>query len=396
MRFLLVMLAVFIAASAFAAEPTASRSTFVKLMDVQELWEEDRYPEAIQMLEELAVSTQDKPYDFALTNQYLAHTAVMMGEQERARPALEAALAVSGLPPTLLGELKMFYAQIVIGDEEFELAKQLFDEWLAITEEEPSPAQLFSIGYANYMSDHLAESRGFVSQAVDQSPNPPDNWLRLYYQILFDSKAYADARQIAVDLVNRDPTSEAYWRLLASHHMRLEDYETALSIALVAMHTGGMQEESDLRRIASLYSQVMVPERAARKMATWMDEGKIETSAETWRQLGDLWMLSRERENAKEALWQSVSLEADAKTFEFLASIHFEDAEWERSYEAFERALRLTDTDDEDLHRLEMLTGLTAMRAGRKTEAREFLLLAQQDQELRGQVRSILRELDSL
>ena len=41
-----------------------------------------------------------------------------------------------------------------------------------------------------------------------------------------------------------------------------------------------------------------------------------------------------------------------------------------------------------------MLTGLTAMRAGHKQEAREFLMLAQQSDELRGQVRSILRELD--
>ena len=104
--------------------------------------------------------------------------------------------------------------------------------------------------------------------------------------------------------------------------------------------------------------------------------------------------MARERDNAKLALRKSASIEADAATLELLASIHFEDAEWQQSYDAFERTLRLTDSDDDDLHRLEMLTGLTAMRAGHKTAAREFLLLAQKDQKLRGQVRSILKELD--
>jgi hypothetical protein len=41
-----------------------------------------------------------------------------------------------------------------------------------------------------------------------------------------------------------------------------------------------------------------------------------------------------------------------------------------------------------------MLTGLTAMRAGHESEAREYLALAARSEELRGQVRGILRELD--
>lgn len=394
MKRLCVILLLLVMAMPAAAQQTASRSTFMRLMEVQELWEEDRYPEAIEKLEALAAATRDKPYDFAVTNQYLAHTAVMVGEHERARPALEAALATPGLPNTLVGELKMFYAQVVIGDEEYELAKQMFDDWLAITETEPTPAQLFSIGYANYMAEYLAEARDFVSRAIAQSAAIPDSWLRVYYQVLFDSKAYDDAQQIALDLLNRDPLNEQYWRLLASHHLRLEDYQAALSVVEVAMHTGGLQDEADLRRVVSMYSQVLVPEKAARRMASWIEGGRIEDNAKTWRQLGDMWLMARERENAKSALWRSASMEADAGTLELLASIHFEDAEWQQSYEAFERALRLTAADDEDLHRLEMLTGLTAMRAGHKTEAREFLLLAQQDQGLRGQVRSILRELD--
>lgn len=399
MKRLLLIIAMLLPLAAHAADPTASRSTFVKLMDVQEMWDEEDYDGAIAELEALIEKTRGKqPYDFAVANQYLAHTALMADQVDRARPALEAALSMpeKDLGVKLTGELKMFYAQIVIGDEDFELAKRMFDEWLEVTEEPPKPQQYFSMGYANYMAGYLTEAREYVTTAINQSPKPADNWLRLQYSILFDSKEFEEARSIAINLLDRDPTNESYWRLLASHYMRLEDYEQALATAETAMTAGVMTSETDLRRVASLYGHVAVPEKAARHLAVWLEEEKVEANAKTWRQLGDLWMLARERENAKDALWKSVNLEPDAKTFEFLASIHFEDEEWQRSYDAFEQALRLSDEEEEKIHRLEMLTGLTAMRAGHKQEAREFLMLAQSSNELRGQVRSILRELDKM
>ena len=399
MKRILLIIAVLLPLALHAAEPTASRSTFLKLMDVQELWDEEDYAGALLELEELIEKTRDnKPYDFALANQYLAHTALMADQVDRARPALEAALSMpeKDLGVKLTGEIKMFYAQIVIGDEDFELAKRMFDEWLETTEEEPKPQQYFSMGYANYMAGYLTEARDYVTMAINQSTKPADNWLRLQYSILFDSKEYEQARAIAINLLDRDPQNESYWRLLASHYMRLEDYPQALATAETALTAGVMNSETDLRRVASLYGHVAVPEKAARQLSVWLEEEKVEADAKTWRQLGDLWMLARERKNAKEALWKSVNLEPDARTYEFLASIHFEDEEWQQSYDAFEQALRLSDEDEEKIHRLEMLTGLTAMRAGHKQEAREFLMLAETSAELRGQVRGILRELDKM
>ncbi|MEO1245798.1 MAG: tetratricopeptide repeat protein [Pseudomonadota bacterium] len=394
MKALVVLFVFLLSATAGAAESKASRSTFVKLMDVQELWEEERYDEAIFELEELIESARSRPHDFALANQYLAHTAVMMGEQESARAPLEAALEMSGLPPDLEGSLKMFYAQIVLADEEYDLARRMFDDWLAIVEEPPKPAQLFSVAYANYQSGYLAEADTYVTRAITESSNPPQNWLRLRYQILFDLEDYAAAERVVVELLDQAPGNEQYWRLLASHHMRLEDYAPALATLEVAGHAGALSDESDLRRLSSLYGNLSVPEKAARKLEAWLEEQRIENDGETWRQVGDLWMLAREREQAKAALWKSVELRDDAKTYEFLASIHFEDAEWDESFQAFEKALGMREAEGEALHRLEMLTGLTAMRAGDDDKAREYLKLAERSDTLRGQVRGLLRELE--
>ena len=394
MRVLLLVLLLFAVGGGVAeADSKASRTTFLRLMDVQKLWEEERYDEAVGKLEELIEATRSKPHDFALANQYLAHTAVMMDKQEQARAPLEAALGVSGLPDELVGSLKMFYAQIVLAEEEYDLARRMFNDWLAVLEEPPKPAQLFSVAYANYQSGYLDEAEIYISRAVNESPNPPNNWLRLHYQILFDREEYAAAKRIVLELLDRDPGEEQYWRLLASHHMRLEDYAPALATLEVASHAGALTEEADLRRIASLYGNLSVPEKAARKLELWLEEQRVESNADTWRRLGDLWMLARERERAKTALWKSLELRPDSKAWEFLASIHFEDAEWQRSFEAFEKTLAMQEAEGEAQHRLHMLAGLTAMRAGERDKAREYLKLAERSEQLRGQVRGLLREL---
>ena len=46
---LLLVLLLFAGGDAVAADSKASRATFVKLMDVQELWEEERYDEAVSL-----------------------------------------------------------------------------------------------------------------------------------------------------------------------------------------------------------------------------------------------------------------------------------------------------------------------------------------------------------
>jgi len=391
-----LVILVLLAAGAAAAQeaPKASRSTFTKLMDVQELWEEDRYDDAVAALEGLVADNADRPYDFALANQYLAHTAVMMGAPDRARPALEAALAQPGLPVDLLANLKLFYGQIVMADEEYELARRMFAEWLATTAVAPTPGQLFSVSYANYMAGDLDAAVDFVTRAIDRRSNPPDNWIRLQYQILFDLERYDEALAVAIELVDRNIDNEDYWRLLASHHMRREDYPEALAAFAIAYREGVLTKQDDLRRIASLYGHVAVPEKAARLLEQWLEDDLVEENAETWRQLGDMWMLARERSNAKAALWKAVEAKPDAGTYEFLAGIHFEDAEWEQAYDAFVRALDTGDVDDEDVARLQLLAGITAMRSGEAERAREFLRLAESDAELRGQVRGLLRELD--
>ncbi len=376
-----------------ASEPRASRSTFEKLIAVQEMWEEENYSEAITTLEALAEKVRGADYDFAITQQYLAHTSYLAGDVPRTRKALEAALATPGLPEKLELELKLFFAQILVGDEEFERARALFEDWLAGADIEPQPAQLFSAAFANYRSGYLPRAETLIVQALDIAKKKDTNWYRLYYEILFELKKYETAEAVLVDLVALAPRDKMMWNLLINHHLRLENSARALSVMLLSRYQGIDEDEDSRMRLVSLYSYLAVPERAARLLQEWLEAGEIEETPQTLRQLGDLWLLARERPQAREMLERAAAVAPDGRTWELLGGLLFEDELWEQAYTAYTKAQEAGGLNEPA--RIALLAGLSAYRAGMEEQAREALKEAEKSDEMKAQARAILKKLDS-
>ena len=82
----------------------------------------------------------------------------------------------------------------------------------------------------------------------------------------------------------------------------------------------------------------------------------------------------------------------DGKTFEMLGGIYFEEEEWQAAYNAYQSAMRQGDLEEPE--RVALLAGISAYRAGDKSGAREALEIAVENDELRPQAESILRDLD--
>lgn len=165
-RTLLILAAVgaLVVLSPDVAAQTVTRHTFRVITDVQKLMEAERFSEATAKLEVLVEETRDNPYDHAIANQFLAHNSVMLDNVPRARRALKDALSAPDLPLDLATELKLFYGSVLMGDEEYQLGRQMLEEWLAVAAS-PTPQQLFTVGYANYMSGRLPRAEELMARA---------------------------------------------------------------------------------------------------------------------------------------------------------------------------------------------------------------------------------------
>jgi tetratricopeptide (TPR) repeat protein len=396
-RVLIVLISVMVAMQAMAepvAAPSPSRSTFVKLMKVQKYWEDEDYDAAIADLETLLGKKQDDPYEFALASQFLAHTYVLLDRPQAARRALEAALEKDGIHFQLLANLKLFYGQLALGDDEYELARQMFEEWLATTMQVADSSQLFSAAYANYMTQHLSEAEKLVERAISGNAAAPDSWHRLHYQVLFDLERYEAAELILLDMLERSPADDGYWRLLANHHLRREDSVKALAAMTIARQIEILTETEDLLRIVSLYNVAEAPERGARMLEQALADAELESDFEVLRRLGDLLLLSREKTRAITALQRAAVIAPDGKTHELLASIWFNDQEWRNAHDAYVTAIEKGGVDNVD--RLYLLAGVSAMRAGMRKEAKSALTEASRSTALQSQAQAMLKKLDEV
>lgn len=387
----LIVIAGLLLLSAVVTAQSVSRQTFIRLQEVQEMMETEQYEQARALLETLSIETRENPYDFALTNQYLAHVSVILDDPVRARSALEAALSSEELPDDLVGDMSLFYGTVLLGEEEYELALEALEQWYAVARL-PLPSQIFSLSYANYQNGKLARSEELVERALGESPEPQESWYQLYYRVLFEQRKFDEAEVVLKGMISRKPLDGTYWRMLAAHYFELEDSGDGLASLMIAYSNELIEADTDLRQIVSLWGYIDAPEKGARMLEAWLESGRLETDADTLKQLGNLWLMARERSKAVDTLEEAASLEPDGKTYEMLGGIYFEDEVWDSAYVAYQNAIRQGDL--EEPARVSLLAGISAFRAGNNEEARAALELAAEDDELRPQAESVLAQMD--
>ncbi len=390
--FCVMLMALSTSAAIAAEQDRASNKTYLKMMDIQELWNEEQYVEALDELQEFEQKVMGRPYDQAVVLQYIAHTYVFIDQIDGARKALQRALQLPDISVPLTAELKLIYGQIMLGDDEFEEAREALEYWYENTETNRMPNQLFTLGYANYLTDRMERAEELLAIAIAEEVAPRESWYRVYYQVLFARKKYALAEELVRGMIERDPYDNGNWRLLANHHLQLEDSRKALVALTIAYNEGLLEGADDLKRMIALYGAIEVTEKAARLLEQHLASETLKTDADMLKRLASLWLLSRERDQAKIVLQQAAAAAPDGRTYEMLGNIFFEDEDWENAHEAYLKALDLGGFDEPE--RIYMLAGISAEQGGMKDAARNAFMEARKSDDLRKQADALLRRLD--
>ncbi len=394
-RLLVFLLCLLLPAGATLAQQkqqSLTHSSFRVISAVQEMMEAERFAEAIARLEVLVSETRDKPFDYAVANQFLAHSSVMMEDNERALRALEEALAVPDLPEKFLADLRLFYGSMLLGEERFDESAAMLEQWLAAVPR-ARPRQLFSVAYARYMSGNLERAEELIVMTLEQGgARAQESWHQVHYRILTDLGKHKQAEQVVMGMIARNPDNELNWRLLASHYLQFERNSDALTALMLSYLNGLLDKPADLKQIASLYSYIDVPDKAARLIEAWVEEGRIEGDTETTTQIANLWLMARERGKAKTAYLQAAAEAPTGALFETLGGIYFEDEEWREAFGAYQQALDLGGLKEAD--RVYLLAGISAFRAGLLDDARAMLENAAESDEFANQAKSIIRKIN--
>ena len=373
-----VLLAAALWAGTLAAAATSEQATgrrtlplFVceQLQTVQKQLDDGNTAGAIAQLEGLSQRVDDDGLAFGIVQQYLVNAYLQADQAGRARAAAEQALARQDLAPGARLQLTYSAGRLALIAEDYPAASQRLGEWLA-AETHPNGEAYYLLGYANYRIGAFKEAEIHLRNAVALGP-ASEGWYELLLAVLIEQQDHAAAAEFLTQRIGAQPDGAEQWKRLASLYLGIGREEAGLAVMLLARRSGLLAADEELEHLLRLHRHIGVPERAARLLARWLDEGTLAPSPPRWMTLAELWLEARERSAAKTALAKAAGGAADGRAADLLGRLEFEDENWQAAADAFQQARRHGGVEAAEQSTL--LLGIAALRSGQRPLARRVL-----------------------
>lgn len=353
------------AGAALAATETLSAATYQRLQQTQKLIEAGKSREAIVTLEQLAASSADRPYDYAMVMQYLAHAQIVNEQPQAALRTVTAALQRSDLPPDIAVGLQLYQGKLLVIGGRFAEGLAALDAWLAGTTE-PVAEGYYYQGYALYHLGRYAEAQRAVEQALAQSRRSSEAWRELLLAAYVKGGTFDRAETLLASWISQSPKDPLLWKRLAAVQVEHQNHAGALATLMVVERLQPLSA-SELETVVRLHRSLRMPEKAARLLDSWLQTGRLERSSSQQRLLADLWLEARERERATEAYAKVAATSKNGELDEIVGKLRMEDGDWPRAANALARALDKGGLREPERTRL--LLGVAWVKAGEADRA---------------------------
>ncbi len=353
-------LLVVVACSGARAEETLSVPTYRKLQRAQEMLDGHQAGPAIESLQGLAFEVAERPYEYAYVMQYLAHAQMLQDQPGAALQTVTTALARTDLPHHLALDLRFFQARVLLSEERYEEALAALDTWFA-QDPDPLAEAFYYRGLAQYQTGRYVAAEASLERALSLSDSPDRRWREVLLAAYIQGGSLRKADGLLAVLVGETPNELLLWRKLASVQMERGDRAAALATLRLAQRLHGL-ETNDLDAIISMYATLGMPDKGVRLLEEWMEEGLLEPTPSRRRYAGELWLLARERERAKQTFVRLAADTGDGELDQLAGKLCMEDGQWPDAVASLARALERGGVDDEARTRL--MLGIALLKSG--------------------------------
>ena len=334
---LIVLLTGLACGPASAKDNGITRSTYTALLEIRQLMDRDAHQETVDRLRALAKRIEGKPIDFAMVQQHLGYALAALGDLPAAHQAFEQAVDTEVLPPEVTHSIHYVLAQLYIHSGEYAPGISHLETWFK-TEKNANVQSHVLAGYAYYELERYPPAITHLKQALDYADTPEASWYQLLTVIYLQTKHYTAAETLLQQALRVYPLNKQFWRTLADVYLRRQREGKALAVLTLASWAGVL-EGSDLKRMARLYVQLGMPEKAARLLHDWGKKGSLPKSHANLTLEAESWLLAREREKALSILRNAAEMADDGSTHMLLGRLLFEQERWREAIPALQAAL---------------------------------------------------------
>jgi tetratricopeptide (TPR) repeat protein len=346
--------------------------------------------QAISRLTTLSRRGNLNAYEKAVLQQMLGFAYFETDNSAQAREAFEAALSFHVLPDQITNGVTMALTQVCMNLRDFECARRHVDRVIAAATA-PDPDFLAVAAWVYYELKRYDVAERHIRRALDAGEEAKENWYQILLAIYREQEAWGKAEKVLRDAVVRFPDKGTYWQFLSYVQFAQDKHHEALATLMLAWRLD-LIEGTDLERISGFHANLGIPEKAARMLAQWLDNGTLDANTERRALLGRLWLLARERDNAIAQLATAADGSNDGDIDLLIGKVHYEVQAWDRAADRLERALAKGGLGDAEAE-ARLLLGISAYHTGQKNTARAAFEAAGREPRYRDHARYWLNRL---
>ncbi len=304
-----------------------------------ELYSENDIPGALELL--LAIKAK-KDYDIAYVNRFIAVMYATMGNKEQeAIKYLKLAVKPDILNEGDHGEAIKLLADLQMQEKEYKGALSNYKAWMAFTGKSDGDVWV-KIANAHYALKDLPAVIEPADKAIaafgdKQSQNPYILKLTSYYE----RKKFKDAVKVLETAVQLFPDVKTYWVQLGQFYTLIEDYDKALQTLDLAYIQGHLVKESEIKVLASLYSQKGIPFKAAKLLEKHIASGLVKRDDKNLSTLANAWHAAQDIDKAASYYGELAKMTNDAKHYSKQGMLLKQDEQFKSAIVSLNKALEL-------------------------------------------------------
>jgi len=331
---------------------TMSRPVATKLIATQEMLQNGRIEAAKQELDVIIKRRGLRPLELANIYNLYAYVANEQDQPKAAIAYFVKAIQEDALPLAQQYGLEYNVAQLHMMQGDFERALAILRAWFKKTRAKDSPVTpnggnyyMLALCYLNQTPPNVQRARRPAELAIEVSPDPQENWLRMLGQIYYMEKEYALMADVLEQLIERFNKAD-YYKQLSGAYAEAGEEQKALAVLQLAYKQELLLRDRELRHLAQMYLFHDIPYRAALVIEKGLDDGILEPDLENLKLLADAWIAAREPEKSFEPLSIAAGLAEDGDLYMRLGQAYVQKQRWQEADEALGNALDHEELDD--------------------------------------------------
>ncbi len=283
-----------------------------------------------------------KTYDRAYVDRFIAVMYATLGDQEaKAIEFLKKAIAPDVLNEADHGQSIKLLADLQMQTKKYEGALKNYKEWMAFTGESDGDTWV-KIAQANYELKRLPKMIAPANKAIaaygdKHNKNPYILKLTSYYE----TKKYKDAVTVLETAVQLFPKEKTFWKQLGNFYLLIEDYKRGLATLDLAYKQGFLEKESEIKTLASLYSQNNVPVRSAKLLEKHIATGLVKRDDKNIASLANAWHAASHIDKAAKYYGELAKMTNEAKHYSKQGTLLAQDEQFKKAVVALNKALDL-------------------------------------------------------